>query len=84
MRMLMKDSVFFQMIVLASGVLLTEFARGLTPENDTLIGIRPATPLLSRSPRIPAIALVERLCNRRAVTVIFALNAIFAICGVGA
>lgn len=73
MRMLMTDTIFFQMMtVLTSGVLLTDFARGLMPDNDALIGVLAATPPLCQLLQVPAIALVERLRNRRAITVIFA------------
>ena len=73
MRMLMTDTIFFQMMtVLTSGVLLTDFARGLIPDNDTLIGVLAAIPPLCQLLQVPAIALVERLRNRRAITVVFA------------
>jgi hypothetical protein len=73
MRMLMTDTIFFQMMtVLTSGVILTDFARGLAPESDTLIGILAATPPLCQLLQVPTIALVERLRNRRAITVIAA------------
>ena len=73
MRMLLKDTVFFQMMtVLTSGVLLTDFARGLMPENDTLIGILAAAPPLCQLLQVPAIVLVERWRNRRAITVVLA------------
>lgn len=73
MRMLMRDTIFFQMMtVLTSGVILTDFARGLAPESDTLIGLLAATPPLCLMLQVPTIALVERLRNRRAITVIAA------------
>lgn len=73
MRMLIGDTVFFQMMtVLTSGVILTDFARGLDPESDTLIGVLAATPPLCQLIQVPTIALVERLRNRRAITVIAA------------
>lgn len=71
MRILMMDTVFFQMMtVLTSGVILTDFARSLAPESDTLIGILVATPPLCQLIQVPTIALVERLRNRRAITVV--------------
>lgn len=73
MRVLMKDTICFQMMtVLTSGVILTDFARGLAPESDTLIGLLAATPPLCQLLQVPTIALVERLRNRRAITVVAA------------
>ncbi len=73
MRLLMFDTIFFQMMtVLTSGVILTDFARGLAPDSDTLIGLLVATPPLCQLIQVPTIALVERLRNRRAITVIAA------------
>ncbi len=73
MNMLLGDTIFFQMMtVLTSGVILTDFARGLAPESDTLIGLLVATPPLCQLLQVPTIALVERLRNRRAITVIAA------------
>ncbi len=76
MRILMMDTICFQMMtVLTSGVILTDFARGLAPESDTLIGLLAATPPLCQLLQVPTIALVERLRNRRAITVITATAA---------
>lgn len=73
MRILMMDTICFQMMtVLTSGVILTDFARGLAPESDALIGLLAATPPLCQLLQVPTIALVERLRNRRAITVIAA------------
>lgn len=73
MRLLMTDTIFYQMMtVLTSGVIMTDFARGLEPDSDTLIGILAAAPSCCQMLQVPTIALVERYRNRRAITVIAA------------
>lgn len=73
MNLLMADTIAFQaMFALTSGVILMDFARTLVPKNDALIGLLAAIPPLCQLCQAPAIPLVERLRNRRAITVVAA------------
>ncbi len=73
MNLLLCDTIAFQaMFALTTGVILMDFARTLVPDNDALIGLLAAIPPLCQLLQVPTIVLVERVRNRRAITVISA------------
>lgn len=71
MNLLLGDTIAFQaMFALTTGVILMDFARTLVPDNDSLIGLLAAIPPLCQLIQVPTILLVERLRNRRLITLV--------------